>query len=134
MTQATRTSLPVHRDYTIYQGTTWNRWLKRKDANEDPIDLTDWTARMQIRRTVNGEVLFDLSSDAEGGIIISGGDGQVTWELSDEQTAGLAVKGAVYDLFMTNPAGDETYCILEGTLTIRPRVTREEPEAEPEVP
>ena len=132
----TATTKPI----TIEQGATftlpftWHLALVDADGNlvldangnaqpGEPKDLTGWTARMQVRKKVGSEVLLEATSEA--GITLGGTAGTVRVKFTDEQTDTLMLKAAVYDLELEDEAGD-VYRLLEGTVTIKPNVTRTE--------
>jgi len=123
MTEIIKTTLPFHKDFNIYQGQNWGCTLIRKDSNRDPVDLTGWTAQMQIRRRKGGDVLYDLTSDPAAGITITAATGTVAIALTAAQTAAIKVGNLVYDFFMVNAGATETVCILEGELTVHQAVT-----------
>lgn len=51
--------------WIIKQGSTFRRRLEYLDSNGDPIDLTNYQARMQIRPTIeSNSVLFNLTTTA----------------------------------------------------------------------
>lgn len=56
---------------TIEQGATWDRTLTVK-YDDTPLDLTDYDARMQIRKTHKSTpALVDLTvGDGAGGIVV----------------------------------------------------------------
>jgi hypothetical protein len=109
-------------DLTIQQGATFRRqfrWL----ADGDPVDLTGFAARMQIRRSVKAvDVLVDATT-ANGLLTIAALAGEVTVELPATLTAGISAVSGVYDLEMVDPGGFVTR-LLEGDVTFSPEVTR----------
>ena len=88
-----------------------------------PKDLTDWTARMQIREKIDDIApLVSLTSDA-GDIVISIPDARITFTIGTTTTEGLDFVEGVYDLELVDPAG-EAITLLEGKVTLRKEVTR----------
>jgi len=58
-------------NFTIEQGTTFTLNLQYKDSNGDPVDLTGYYGRMQIRPTVSSNTVYltlssSLNSDGTG--------------------------------------------------------------------
>jgi hypothetical protein len=108
---------------TIEQGATFTLPLTYKDADDDPVPLTDALARMQIRQKVTStDTIVDLDSDTLGGITISD-PGGITVVISDEVTAAITIKTGVYDLEIEWVDGTVTR-LLQGTVTVSPEVTR----------
>lgn len=85
-----------------------------------PIDITGYSARMQIKKNLGGDVYATLTS-ANGGIVLGTTDGQVTIFLTDVQTSALPGSG-VYDLEMVSPTGWVTR-ILQGKVRLSREVT-----------
>ena len=89
-----------------------------------PLDLTGYTARMQVRGTVGSpDTLFSLTSDLGGGITIIGATGTMTLLVSDSVTAAWTWTYGVYDLEIESPSG-ETTRLLKGEVEINSEVTR----------
>ena len=103
---------------TIEQGTTWDPVLTLRDT-----DLTGYTARMQIRATVDAaDVLLELST-ANGKITIDGPAGQIKPLLTDIDTAAITWTSGFYDLELVSPSGHVDR-LVQGTVTVDPEVTR----------
>jgi hypothetical protein len=121
MTTTIKITLPYHRDWNIYQGQSWNRWFIYKDSNGSPIDLTGWTAKMDIRLKKGGDLVLSLTTGS--GITNGGSNGTITFALTIVQTTTL--KGSmVYDLFLTNAGATLAVPILTGNLIITQRVSQ----------
>lgn len=104
------------------QGATLRKPFTWK-AGGEPVDLTEFVGRMQIRETIDSEeVIAELTSD-NGGIIIGHEPGEFTLYMSAEDTAALDFDSAVYDLELESPNGDVTR-ILAGDVTLTREVTR----------
>lgn len=110
-------------DITIEQGATWRTTLTVKDATGTTVDLTGYTARMQIRPSVESTtVLLELNTTGSG-ITVTGPAGQIALLITATATTGINWTGAVYDLELTAPSGDVTR-LLQGRVTLSPEVTR----------
>ena len=99
----------------IDQGTTFSSMIEILDENDDPIDVTSYTARGQIRKhyTSTNSVSFSTAL-ANGSLVIS---------LTANQTANVVAGRYVYDIELVDPAGTVAR-ILEGIVTVTPEVTR----------
>ena len=93
------------------------------DDETTPIDITNCSAKMQIRPSVDSSVLLGELSTANGRIILTGAAGKVELSIPSTDTGGLvATKDAVYDLEIYFPA--RTVRLIEGKVTIKEEVTR----------
>lgn len=112
---------PVTINLAAHAGATRELSLTWTEGGE-PVDLTGWSARMQVRSSVASEiVLVDLESPSE--IVLGGVDGTIWTELSSATTDALAAGGYRYDLRLEDPDGDVTY-LVEGSLKVKEPVTR----------
>lgn len=88
-------------------------------AQPTPVDLTGYTASMQIRAyALSPTVLYDASSN----ITLGGAAGTVTLEIPAASTSGFTWWEAVYDLLLTDPSGFVTR-LLSGSVSVCPGVT-----------
>ena len=111
------------RDIFIEQGATFRMNLVWKDSNEVPVNLTGYTARMQIRRTYNNPSTLLSLSTANGAIALGGSAGTITIVGAATMTDDMASRLGVYDLELQSADGTVTR-LLEGKVTISPEVTR----------
>jgi hypothetical protein len=107
----------------IYQGVTYaNPLLFRAADGTTPLNLTGYTARMQVRERVESSaVLLELTTE-NGRITIDGPTGTVTLALTATETAAIDWAAGVYDLELVD--GATVYRPLEGRVRIDPEVTR----------
>lgn len=110
-------------DIEIEQGATFRMLLQWLDSNESPVDLSGYTARMQIRRTHSSNVTLAEATTEDGRIVLSGATGFVTVVLPAEATAAIKGESAVYDLELESADGFVTR-LIEGEVTISREVTR----------
>ena len=110
-------------DFTIEQGATFNLAMTWK-IDTVPVNLTNWTARLQARVDVEDtEVILSLTTDAGGGITLGGAAGTIVLSRNATQTALLQVGQFVYDLELISGVSSVTR-LLQGQLTISAEVTR----------
>lgn len=104
------------------QGATFSRNIHWKDENGDPINVTDYTARMQVReRYTSTSTVLSLVSPTN--ISLGGSSGTVVVTVSASSMAGVTAGDYVYDLEMVASNGVVTR-LLQGTFSLRPEVTR----------
>lgn len=110
------------------QGSTFSRLLLiQAPTDEDPTvfepyDLTDHTARMHVRRTIDSSTIIVSLTTENGRISINGEGGQISLLMSDEVTSAITSSG-VYDLEIIDGDGNVSR-VIEGTFTLSQEVTR----------
>ena len=110
-------------DFTIEQGATFHLGMTWK-IDTVPVNLTNWTARLQARVDVEDtEVILSLTTDAGGGITLGGAAGTITLDRNATQTALLQTGQFVYDLELISPSNIVTR-LIEGKFIVTPEVTR----------
>lgn len=108
---------------TIEQGATFTLRIQWLDPNDDPIDLTGYSARMQIRPYAESDQVFlTIDTDSNGGITIES-DWEISIEIPATETETLNQYCGVYDLELESITGVVTR-LLQGKVTISPEVTR----------
>lgn len=90
---------------------------------QPPVDMTGYTARMQIRASVDDPAVLIGLTTANGRIDLDSTNARITLSLSSTDTAAFDWTSGVYDLEMISPAGDVT-ALVGGKVTIVPEVTR----------
>ena len=110
-------------DFTIEQGATFSQQVTWRDSTGSAIDLTGYSARMDVRKShVSTTRLIQLST-TNGFITISGSIGRVDILLPASGTETLTPADAVYDLEMVAADGTVTR-LLEGKANITAEVTK----------
>ena len=121
-------------DLAIQQGAVFERefqWCNPipgsdpPEPNEaDPIDLTGYTAKLQIRAhggepdTTDPLAEFTIGS----GLTVTAAEGKIALKITDEQTTAYAFTTAVWDLLVAT--GGDTIRLVEGRVSVSPEVTR----------
>lgn len=110
-------------DIVIEKGTDYSLELTWKDSEGSPIDLTGYTARMQVRPSVmSPEVLLEATTE-NGNMTLGGTSGGITIAFSNVETTPVDKNSGVYDLEIVSPTGSVKR-LLEGGVTLKPEVTR----------
>jgi len=109
-------------DITIEQGATFTLSATWKDSAGTPVNITDYSARMQVRPNYESEeILVSLVSPAD--ITLGGALGTILATISATATQSLAIQEGVYDLELESAGGVVTR-LLQGRATISREVTR----------
>ena len=109
-------------DILIEQGATYSQVITYKEAGV-AVNLTGYTARMQVRATLeSASTLVELTT-ANSRITLGGSAGTITLTISATDTAALTAGRGVYDLELVSGSGIVTQ-LLQGVATISRNVTR----------
>lgn len=111
--------LPAAVNYTLLQGDTWLPGTITADIGGTPIDLSGYTAKMEIRPNLSGDPIKTLTNGA--GITLSA-LGVITITMTAAETNAIPAGEYLYDLQMTSGVGVvRTYS--SGTITITTDIT-----------
>lgn len=105
---------------TAYQGATFN-FVATWTIGASPVNLEGYTARMQVRRTVDDTDAV-LSLTNLSGITLGGEAGTIAVEVSANEMENISGARYVYDLELDS--GEEVTRLLQGTFTVQAEVTR----------
>ena len=118
---------------TIEQGTTFYRLIDVMEPTVlDPdvyeaFDLTGYTARMQIRRTVDNSTpmlsLVSPTASGNGITVMDGANNAISINITAATTATLETSG-VYDLEIIKTSTGAVSRLIQGTITLSLEVTR----------
>ena len=120
--------------FIIEQGATTKFQIDWTDESGNPIDLTGYHARMQVRPSVESNTIFlslssSLSDNCGTGLNLSGSNGVTPLQsgsigvyISAASSSLLNFNEAYYDIEMVN--GCEVTRLLEGKVKLSKNVTR----------
>jgi hypothetical protein len=108
--------MAIKANLTIDQGTDYSTTITLTDEEDGVVNLTGYTANAQLRKT------YSSSNSVTFTTAVSDIQGLVTLSLTDTQTANITPGRYVYDVILTT--GSVTTRIVEGIVTVTPRVTR----------
>ncbi len=114
-------------DIVIEQGADYGVTLTLKDSSGTLIDLTDYTARMDIREKVDSETaILSLTEVAVSGNVLTlgAGAGTIVITIKAATTAAMDFETAVYDLAIRD-SGDtnDVTRVIAGQVTLDREVT-----------
>ena len=124
--------------FTIEQGATFQLELQYKDANQTPIDLTNYSGRMQIRPNAASQTVYlTLSSSLEPdgtGLNFSGSNnstpptsGSIGIYIASCTSSMLSFDGPAYydlELYSGSAPCPFTIRLLEGQVQLSKEITR----------
>jgi len=117
------TTQPANYNLVIYQGATFSQNFIWKDPDQNPIDVTGYTARMMARGAVSSPTPFIDLTTVNGGITLGGATGSVTINMTAAQTSAINETVGLYDLELVSGGGQVTR-FLQGIVTISKEITR----------
>ena len=122
--------------FTLEQGTTTNFEIAYTDSNGDPVDLTGYNARMQLRPTPGSETIYLTLSSSLGpcgtGLNMSGSaginpptSGTIGIYISAASSSLLDFTQASYDLEIASGSGGCAVVtrLLEGKIQLSKEIT-----------
>jgi hypothetical protein len=105
------------------QGSTFTRTIEIKEADGTVFPLAGYTARMEVRRTVDASSALIGLSTADGRIVINPSLGALTITLTPELTASLTQSG-VYDLEIVHTSTGAVHKVIRGEFKLEKEVSR----------
>lgn len=106
----------------IDAGATFSLSITWKDANNNAVDITNYTARMQIRKTYNSDTAMVNLTTENGGIsLTNAANGVLSVNITPAQTAALS--NGFYDLEIESPTGVVSR-LIQGSVMVSKEVTR----------
>lgn len=106
----------------IEQGADWELIFEWQNPNGTPIDVTGYTAELQIRTSPLAKTAV-LTLTSASGITITPLLGKFTVRATAIQTSAITNGTYSYDMEITSPGGYVTR-LVQGTATVSPQVTR----------
>ena len=109
----------------IDQGADWYLNVTYNDPAGTPIDITGYTAALQIRTSPLARTYVLSLTDGDG-ITITGDEGLLAIHATALQTADIVNGKYSYDLEITSPATPEAIVtrLVQGTIEVSPQTTR----------
>ena len=115
---------PVRQSLRIFQGSTLqHRWVYQDEAG-DPIDLTDYKARLQVRDEWYSTTNHIDATSENGLLIINAPEGTIDLLVSATETEDLDFDSANFDLELIHPDEVTVDKLAYGTVKLVREVTR----------
>jgi|LauGreDrversion4_2_1035121.scaffolds.fasta_scaffold00642_3 hypothetical protein len=110
-------------DIVCDQGATFSRIFTWQDDAANPVNLTGYTARMQVRDEADSSTAALSLTTENSRITLGGTAGTITLLVSATDTAAVVAGEYVYDLEIVSGAGTVTR-LIQGCFTVDAEVTR----------
>ena len=108
----------------IDQGADWYLTVTYENPDGTPIDITDYTAALQLRSLPNSPIYVLSLATGGDGITIDGEAGQVNIHATAEQTGAIDEGNYFYDLEITTPNTGVVTRLVQGQTVVSAQVTR----------
>jgi hypothetical protein len=108
----------------IDQGADWYLTVTYEDPNSTPIDITGYTAALQLR-SLPSDTTAVLSLATGSGITITGATGTVAIHATATQTRAIDEGNYYYDLEISSPTSPSIVTrLVQGQVVVSAEVTR----------
>jgi hypothetical protein len=114
---------PGNRNLMIFQGAMYSKTFTWTNDDDSPVDLTGYTAWLQVRPHSGSETVFLEMSTDDDTITLGDEAGTITLELDAEATSELDFTWGHYDLLLTSPEGATR--LIQASCRLSPAITRE---------
>jgi hypothetical protein len=104
----------------IDQGSDFNSTITVEDTVGNALDLTNYSVRGQVRKTYTSNTSFAFVCTK----VTPQGPGKIKIQLTPEQTGSMKPGRYVYDVEIVHTSGIPVIRVIEGQVTVTPRVTR----------
>lgn len=105
---------------TIKRGAAYGLEVTIHNEESDPVNLTGYTFKSQIRADWDKPLLAEFAVMVENAAL-----GKVALSLTADNTNKLPTSGAKYDVFIKNSDGVPA-CVMAGDIRVIPALTRNE--------
>jgi hypothetical protein len=109
----------------IDQGADWFLDVNYDQPNGSPVNITSYTAALQLRSLPDDPTAVLTLTTANGGIAITGATGLVAIHATAVQTRAIDDGTYYYDLEISSPANPPVVTrLIQGQAVVSPEVTR----------
>ena len=116
--------MAVDYDTSINQGADWYiNFVYQDTATGSPINLTGYTAALQLRSLPSDTTAALSLTSPSSGIVITGASGLVAVHATAAQTGAIVAGYYYYDVEITSPANIITR-LVQGQIFVSAQVTR----------
>ena len=108
----------------IDQGADWFINFTYKNPNGTPINLTGYSAALQVRTSPLAKTAVLTLTSPSDGITITALTGLIEVHATAAQTAAITNGKYAYDIEITAPSTNVVTRLVQGTIEVSPQVTR----------
>ena len=108
-------------NFFMDQGATWSLEIQILEPDDDPLNLTGFSAAMQMRSDFGTEPAYLTLESPSSGIVITPAEGKLLLTATSTQTLALPAGFYLYDIEIYS--GNFVQRVLQGTVTVNSEVT-----------
>lgn len=112
---------PGKYNFVCPQGSTFSQQMTWT-IDQEPVDLTTYTARMQVREKYNSPSTIISLTTENGGITLGGEEGTIDLLVNSSTTQTIVAKDYLYDIELISSS--VVTRLLEGKFIVTPEVTK----------
>lgn len=109
-------------NFKVVQGDTFKIRVTYTNPDNSPINLTDFSAKMDVRNEPGGKILC-AAIDSSSGILIDGPNGILDITFNPSHTRKFTTPSSAYQLKIISSSQEAT-TILKGYFSVSPAVIR----------
>lgn len=102
----------------IDAGADYSIIVTANQSNGDPLNLTGYTIKSQIRKSYASSTAYDFTA-----AIYAATSGKIRLSLTSTQTSAIKPGRYLYDVEITSAAGEKRR-VLEGIIIVTPEITQ----------
>ena len=111
--------MAAYANILVHQGADFATVVGVEEETTEVFSLEGFTLKGQIRKTWSSSVAYDIDLD-----ILDAEAGLIEIAVLKEETLKMRPGRYLYDIYAESENGTRTFKILEGILTLEPRITR----------
>lgn len=102
----------------VDQGATYSNIITVAASNGQPLILTDYTVKSQMRKSYQTSTAYNFTSS-----VYEATNGKIRLQLTAEESRVIPAGRYLYDVEITSPSGNRTR-VVEGIVTVIPEITK----------
>lgn len=110
-------------NFKVVQGDSFKVRVTYTDSNDNPINISEYSAKMDVRNEPGGKILC-ASIDNSNGININGPNGTLDINFPPSQTRKFTTPSATYQLKIINNDNQEETTLIHGYFSVTTAVVR----------
>lgn len=111
--------MAAYANILVHQGADFVTNITVEEDTTDAFSLEGFILKGQIRKTWSSSISYDIDLE-----ILDAQQGIIEFLITKEETLKMKPGRYLYDVYAQSPNESRTYKLIEGIITLEPRVTR----------